>query len=149
MSLEAGPALTFRPHNEDDFAFLHSSWAESYYAGSQAKQTLSPEEFHSFHRPIRERFFQKPTATVIVCSPEDDPWLITGWIGVEVIPSAIIIQYLYVKDAFKRRGIATDLIKRAVPSRPVIFTHLTERAARILAKNQQLFHDFRHIPHLV
>lgn len=110
---------------------------------------MSPEEFHAFHRPLRDRFFAKPNTTVIVCSAANDPWHIVGWIAVEVLPRAFVLQYIYVKSAFKGEGIARDLIKRAIPSSPVFYTHITERAARIMAAKTKDLSGFRHIPHLV
>lgn len=147
MSNEA--ELTFRGYTEDDIPFLHSSWGSSYYKGSLANQHLSPEEFHAYHRPIRERFFQKPNATVIVAANPEDSWEIAAWIAVEKSASALILQYLYVKSAFKGHGVASQLIKRALPSTPILYTHMTERASRIMARNYSKYREFKHVPHLV
>ncbi len=141
--------IIFRPHCDDDIPFIMDSWAASYLTGSRAHRNLTAEEFHSFHRPQRLRFFAKPSATVIIAAPCDDPWLILGWIAVEKIPSGLICQYLYVKSAFKTQGIAADLIKRAIPTAPVFYTHMTDRAARIMAGKQAQFSTWKHIPHLV
>lgn len=146
--LDAG-GFTFRPHSGEDMPFLHDSWGSSYFKGTNAHKHLSPEEFHSFHRPLRERFFSKPNTCVIVCTPSDDPWLILGWIAVEKIATGLILQYIYVKGAFKTQGIAEQLIKRAIPTAPVFFTHLTERAARIMSKKQEQLGGWKHFPHLV
>ena len=142
-------AFTFRAFNEDDLAFLHDSWGSSYFKGTSAYKALTPDEFHAFHRPIRERFFARPTATVIVCASADDSWHIVGWIAVEQIASGLVLQYLYVKSAFKGNGVASALIQRALPSSPIFFTHLTDKAAKIVSKNPTRFNEFRHIPHLV
>lgn len=146
---EADGSLTFRPYRPEDVPFLHDSWGTSYFDGSFAKKSLTPDEFHRFHRPIRERFFASPDSAVIVCSPDDDGWLIIGWIAVQRLPSGIIVQYLYVKSAFKKQGIAEQLIKRAVPCPHVFYTHLTDRASRIISKKQEQFRQWRHLPHLV
>lgn len=147
MSTEA--ELTFRAYTDDDVPFLHNSWGSSYYKGSSAHLVLTPEEFHSYHRPIRERFFSKPNATVIVAANPEDSWEIAAWIAVERCPSALILQYLYVKSAFKGHGLASQLIKRALPSTPILYTHMTERASRIMAKNYSKYRGMRHVPHLV
>lgn len=139
----------YRPLNAEDLSFLHHSWATSYYQGSAAYKLISPAEFHSYHRPLRERFFSKPNTTVIVCSPSTNPWQIIGWIAVEVIPSALILHYIYVKSAYKREGIAKQLIKRALPTKPVVFTHLTKHAAQIMSAKQDQTADLKYIPHLV
>lgn len=142
-------AFNFRPFNEEDLAFLHDSWGSSYFKGTSARKYLSSSEFHAFHRPIRERFFGKPNTTVIVCAAADDPWHIIAWVAVELIPSGLVLHYLYVKSMYKGLGIARELLKRALPSSPVFYTHLTDRAAKILAKKPGEFGGFVHMPHLV
>lgn len=148
MSVEA--ELTFRSFNADDINFIQSSWGSSYYKGNYGNRSLSPEDFHAYHRPIRERFlYARPNATIIVCSSPEDPGLIIGWIAVERCPSALILQYLYVKSAFKGEGIGALLIKRALPGSPVLYTHMTDQASRIMAKKYDAFKQFRYVPHLV
>lgn len=149
MDEQAAGRLIFRPHTPEDLAFLLDSWGSSYYRGTNAYKHISPDEFHAYHRPIRERFLARPQAAIIVCSPDNDEWHILGWIAVEKTASGIILQYLYVKEAFKGQGIAKQLIKRAIPTSPVFFTHLTDRAARIMSKKQDQFGGFIHIPTLV
>src|SRR5271165_2892481 len=143
-------SVIFRPHTSEDLSFLMDSWGRSYYKGCRAHKLLSPDSFHSFHRPIRERFFSKPNTCVIVASECDNgKWLILGWAAVEQIPAGLILQYIYVRETFKHEGIAEQLLKRSLPSAPVFYTHLTDRAARILAKKQDRFRGFQYMPHLV
>ncbi len=132
----------------EDLAFVLDSWGSSFYDGVKVHKRLSPDEFHAFHRPIRERFFSKPNTAVIVCHPDDDPWLIMAWIAVEQIPSGLILHYLYVKSAFKLQGLADQLIGRTLSKGPVFFSHLTDRASKIMAQNPK-FQSWRYIPHLV
>jgi hypothetical protein len=147
--MDSDAELTYRAFTPEDMAFVHDSWARSYYSGTCAHRFLTPDEFHAYHRPIRERFFARPTATVIVCCNASDAWQIVAWIAVEQIPSGLVVQYIYVKDLFKGRGICRQLIKRAIPTHPVIFTHLTDKAAKIMAAKQTDLASWRHIPHLV
>lgn len=132
--------------------FLMDSWGSSYFKGVRAHRRLTSEEFHAFHRPIRERFFAKPNACVIVaCSPADE-WFILGWIAVERISSGLILHYIYVRATGKKLGIASELVARALPSRPVFYAHLTERAAKVIAKAERTstrLDQFIHIPNLV
>jgi GNAT superfamily N-acetyltransferase len=98
---------------------------------------------------LRERFFSKPNTAVIVAADKSDPWLILGWIAVEKIPSGLILQYVYVKSAFKGRGLAKELVKRAIPCPPVFYTHFTDRASRIIGHKSDDFRGWRFVPHLV
>jgi hypothetical protein len=148
--------FVYRPYTKDDIPFLHATWGNSYYGGNalpedaQHYRIPDPATFHKFHRAIRNRFFNEPTATVIVCSPSDDPWHILGWIAVEVIPNAYILHYLHVKKTLRKIGIAKSLIKRSLPAGNTIFyTHITKHAAEIMAVKSKDLKDFRYLPHLV
>ncbi len=141
----------FRPYIENDVNFIQSSWGNSYYTGGMIRLHLSPQEFHEFHRPIRTNFFMRPTATAIVCVWKKDPSLIIGWIAVEKPKKSpgLILHYLYVKQAFKHEGVAQKLLKMALPDRPVLYTHSTERAQRLMRKHGELFTEFVFAPHLI
>ena len=141
--------FAFRLSTEEDIPFLHSSWGSSYYAGNHAHKRISPTDFHSFHGQIRNRYLARETKRILMCCPMDDPWLILGWIATEALPTATVLQYLYVKSAFKGQGIAELLIKKSIPPGVIYFTHLTERASKIMCKKYDLFSDYKFLPHLV
>lgn len=141
--------FVFRPYLPEDRAFIESSWASSYYSACRIKDLLSPEDFHAFHRPLRERFFQRPNATAIVACADDDPNHILGWIAVEILPNSSVLHYVYVKSAYRRDyGLAKKLLFRALLPGPVLYTHLTPRAAHIMALDADTFKRFRFCPHL-
>lgn len=142
--------LVFRPFTDKDRPFIENSWADSYYGACRLKDSLSPDDFHAFHRPLRERFFNRPTATVIVVSPAEDPEHILGWIAVEVLPNCTLVHYVYVKAAYRRDyHLSFQLLERAVPSHQVLFTHCTPKASKIMAAHPERFRQFRFAPHLV
>ena len=144
--------LTFRAPLPDDLAFVKSSWAKSYYDGNPFRRWLTPEDFHGFHRPQRDRFFAKPNTTVIVCADSTDINVIVGWIAVEVIPAGFILQYIYVKSDFKKQGIARELVSRAIPSSKVFYTHITGIGKTIMRKDLETKKEmagYRYVPHLV
>lgn len=148
MSLEG--EMIFRPYNHEDLNQILSSWGSSFYKGKKSHRLLSPDDFHSFHRPIRDRFFLKPNTTVIVCCPEIDPWLVAGWIALEILASSkLVLHYIYVKEGFRNEGIASELMKRAIGSSSVVMSHLTDRGVKILDKNKEKYEGFHYIPHLV
>lgn len=152
MSPEA--VYEFRPYVSDDIPFIHSSWGTSYYEGGNGHKQLSPEEFHSYHRPIRERVLSNPNCTAIVCSNKDDPSHIIGWILVEKSsPYFLKCHFLYVKATFQGNKIARELVKRGLPQRPVLYTHSTMKLRRIIKDNWRAekneFERFLFTPHLV
>jgi len=148
MTSLAGESLTYRPYGEDDIPFIRSSWANSYYKGCNDHKGISPEDFHSFHRPLQNRFFDKPTATVIIAHEETEPDIIVGWIAVELISTHILIHYVYIKNTFKGEDLLKSIIDKVnVKKRPVIITHLTDKAKRII-KREPKYQSFIYIPHL-
>lgn len=140
---------SFRSYREDDIAFIQSSWGSSYYSGISYRQLITPDEFHKFHRPSRERFFSRPTATVIVCCANDDKDLILGWLALEKPSHSLIIHYIYVKEAFKEERIASELLNGISAQGEVLFTHLTEKAQKIIRNNKEKYKRFIHAPHLI
>lgn len=141
--------VVLRHFKSEDMNCLSSNWGNSYWQGSNSSKVFNPEEFHSFHRLVRDRFFKKDNAQVIVCASSSDPWLILGWIAMESVNGIPIIQYVYVKEAFRGKGIARLLVERSITTRPVVFTHMTDKAREIIASNKSYFKEFIHIPNLV
>ena len=127
----------FRSYVPDDIPFIQSSWGNSYYVGVSGHQQLSPEEFHSYHRPIRERALSKPNIAAIVCHAKADPSTILGWILVEKpndLPY-LTLHYLYVKASVQGNHLGSELVRMALPIRPILYTHSTTKARRIIKEN--------------
>lgn len=150
MEAEDNETHTFRPYTTTDIPFVQNSWGSSYYKGSSYHTVLTPDEFHAFHKITRDSFFHRPQAAVILCVSKEDPDLIMGWIAVEkpVKSPGIVIHYVYVKQAFKGLGMASALLEKVCGDGPVLFTHLTERANRMMIRNPDKFQDFFYAPHL-
>lgn len=146
MGLEADQNLVFRPYVESDMPFIYSSWSRSFYEGSGAKKHISPQEFHGHHRPTIDKFFSRPYATVIVVHHADEPDIILGWIAVEVLETKLVIHYAYIKSSFRRIGLLWELIRRVDKGQPIIFTHMTDRFSRIMARNHDKYKRFTYLP---
>lgn len=128
----------FRPYTSDDLNFIHSSWGTSYLEGTQGHKQLKADEFHAYHRPIRDKVLSNPNATAIVCAAKSDPTTILGWILVEKNEDPYMrLHFIYIKGSFQGNGIAKDLIRLALPIRPVLYTHSTQKARRIMKENWQ------------
>lgn len=152
MNTEAGEkdSLVYRPYTTNDINFIRSSWANSFYKGCDVHKILTANEFHKFHRPTIDRFFERPTATLIVVHEESEPDLILAWIAVEILISHLIIHYIYTRHSFKNISLTTDLIKRVnVKNKPIVFTHLTDKARSIIRNNHIKYRNYSYIPHLL
>lgn len=130
-----------RPYKPSDLNFIQNSWASSYYKGADFVKFMTPREFNQQHRPIRTDILERPSSACIVACGADNEDLILGWILVEK-QEKLILHYLYIKEAFKNEGISKELIEKALPERPVLITHMTDRARKIIGKKKEFFKDF-------
>ena len=150
MDSEAEKVYTFRPYQESDIPFIQSSWGSSYYDGNSYKKLLTAAEFHQFHRPIREAFFLRGSTAVILCVSKEDQDLILGWIAVEKprTSKCLVLHYIYVKHAFQGQGISHELMERALPEDIIIYTHVTEKARKIMRRPKIETKQYYFIPHV-
>lgn len=144
---------TFRPYVRDDIPFIQNSWGRSYYTGGYGNTLLSLNEFHAHHRPIREQILEKPNIAIIVCCSKQESTLIIGYVIVEKPEESpgMILHYLYVKQDFKSEGIGKELLFKAIDQRPVLYTHKTIVAGKILSKfkDSNDLDRFIYCPHLI
>lgn len=132
-----------RPYRDSDINFIQNSWATSYYKGADFILYLSPKEFNEKHRPIREEILNRPNVAVIVACNSKDEDQILGWIVVEKPRGqGLILHYIYVKEAFKKEGVSYELLKKALPEKPILVSHMTDRARKIIGKKKEFFKDY-------
>lgn len=124
------PAIQFRPLKPDERQFVKMSWFESYRKGG-----FSPDIGYDLFRPgMDERIDRllQESETTVAC-PTEVPEEICGYLvqSRQGGPYLLTIHYVYVKQAYRRLGLASALIQVVTPSN--IHTHDT-RAGRILAR---------------
>jgi hypothetical protein len=140
--VDAVDLFKLRPYRPSDLNFILNSWGASYYKGADYIDFLSPREFNEKHRPIREEILSRPNAAVLIACGTQDEDLILGWILVEKPKKGIILHYIYVKEAFKGEGISDELLKKALPITPILVSHMTDRARKIIRKKKDYFKDY-------
>lgn len=141
---EADYLYILRPYKKEDLNFIQNSWGSSYYKGAEFNSFLSPKEFNSKHRPIRESILLKANAAVLIACGKEDKDLILGWILVEKPKVGITLHYIYIKEAFKSEGISEALLKAALTDKPILVTHMTDRAQKIIKKKTAYFKDYQY-----
>jgi hypothetical protein len=132
VSIEAVHKL--RSYRTTDIPFIQNSWASSYYKGAEYDKLMSPQEFNDQHRPVREFLLRQPTVTAIVACDQNDHDLILGWALIErpLKIKGLFLHYIYIKEAFKNEGLAKDLIEKSLPEPPIMVTHMTDKARKII-----------------
>lgn len=124
--------MNFRLMNETDKNFVLSTWLKSYYESLKAfDEYLAFNKLKGFVYPKDDIFFQGhqnkikdklKNAECMVCTAPDDDRQIIGWIVYE----PTVIHYIYVKQVFRKYGIAKKL-KSKVPT-AVKYSHHTKFA---------------------
>lgn len=140
--------ITLRHFVDSDIPCLDNNWASSYYAASRVTRVVSPKAFHSFHRPIRDAFFKRQSAQILVCVDNEDANHILGWIGFERKEEFTLLEYIYIKAAYRGEfGIFKKMINVAIGDKNCIYTHFTPKFFEI-TKNQKDYAHWRYQPHM-
>jgi GNAT superfamily N-acetyltransferase len=142
--------LAIRPAEPDDLPFIADSYAHSYRASHWAGTV----PMHVWQRVARESFawlLEEHEPMVLVAGEPKGPDLY-GWIAVQrglvapqrvrdggrwqtrTLPLGPIVHYVYVKEAYRRIGVARSLLRSAGvdPQSEVLMTHKTAAGVRAL-----------------
>lgn len=106
----------------DDLPFIFSTWLRSYRHSSNFAKKISNATFFAWHHKVIERFIERG-GKVLVAHAVGEPGVILGYFCSENDNS--IVQYVYVKKAFRKMGIAKELFKVSAVPNNANFTHWT------------------------
>lgn len=103
--------VRFRPMEPGDVNFVLDSWIRSYRESPWAGVVPNHRFFEVMHEAI-EGLIARGTKVVVACA-KTDTTRILGWVAYERLHDGVACHYVYVKDPFRRRGLATELLKHA------------------------------------
>ncbi len=113
--------FSIRKAKAGDIEFIYATWLRSYKHDSPLTKYTKRELFFDQHQKILDTILSNDgVQTCIACDPEDED-LIFGYITFE--PK--IIHFIYVKYAFRKRGIATKLLEQILNIEQCEASHLT------------------------
>lgn len=99
-----------RHAQEDDKGFVFKTWLKGYrYGSSIGRSGMRNAVFYKQHHRAIEAILNRPGAETLICHLPDDPGIILGFLVYE--PGCI--HWCHVKENFRRRGIATQLVQNA------------------------------------
>ncbi len=121
--------VDFRERCADDLNFIRSSWLKSY--APTVRRVVPRDTFMALHWEVAMGLIDRPNATVVIAcakSGEGDTddekaskrHQIIGWAAGELQASRAWFHYVYVKDAFRRGGIAKALVAQVFEDPPTI-----------------------------
>jgi len=107
-------AILLRPASPDDHPFVVDSWVQSYRNQTIARDA-GPSYMHDMKWIVRA--WMADAAVLVACDPEE-PGAIWGWAAT----NQNTILYCYVRQEFRRHGIARQLLAPYVDAEgPVLF----------------------------
>lgn len=126
-------SLAYRPAVEADMGLVHGSWRSS-FRGSFAAGPIPFAVYDDVYRTVIARILARPGASVVVAyHPGEEVGAadLYGWLCYEPGP---VVHYCFVKQSFRRSGIARGLFAAAGidPAGGFVYTFSTH-AAKLLA----------------
>ncbi len=115
--------IMIRDFQNDDLNFILATWLRGLYYGNDWFHKIFKETFFKNYQIVIEKIMQRPGIKVHVCCLKEDPHVILGYSVIE--PG--ILHWVFVKQAWRKIGIARDLI----PDTTQTVTHLTNRSKSI------------------
>ncbi len=107
-----------------DIPFIYNSWLKSFRFGNLDSRTMRTSVFYENYREVVDNILEQ-SQVVVACLP-DEPSVILGY----MVFHKSIIHYMFVKESFRRLGIATTLFKTHVGYGHVTYTHITNEITK-------------------
>ena len=120
------PEVSIRSANEDDHGFILNSWLKSYYDTADISPRISRKVFFKNEGKIIENLL-KTELVKIICNPFDETH-IYGYACFNDNPT--ILHYIYVKQPFRKMGLARNILRDYMESEDVIISYSTGRIKR-------------------
>jgi GNAT superfamily N-acetyltransferase len=92
----------------DDRQFIVTTWSSS-YKKSHSAGIIYTDDWAPLMRPQFERVLDRAGARALIACDRDDPDYFYGWIAGDTSQGTPIIFYTYVKEPYRRAGVARAL----------------------------------------
>lgn len=125
----------------DDLPFIYNSWLKSFKSSPWAK-SIPTSIYYANHKEVIAKILPK-AIIMVACNPEDQSQIF----GYAVFtPGRIIaLHYVYVKQPYRRLGIAQVLFEFARASHmrtfPMIATHVTDVWSQVLRDKWSMIYN--------
>jgi len=108
---------SLRAYTDQDLPFIFNSFLKSYRQSPLNLCIPNKVYYEEYHRVLEKILSNQTTGVVIACS-ESDPGEIFGWLMASITENGPTLIFVYVKQAYRHLGIATNLFKYAFPQYP-------------------------------
>lgn len=129
--------LLIRQATPADLPFIFSTWLRNYrHSSTGFAQAIDKDVYYEFHHTVLSRIVNRG-ARILVASDKVDPNVIYGYLVWEPLPDMDVLQYGYIKKAFRGLGIFTDLMKAAgIRANAIVYTHQTDAGKKFFNKER-------------
>ena len=127
--------INIRPFELGDKHFLYATILRGIYYGNEFYAQIDQEAYFQAYQLVLDNLFNKNGVVVrIACLPEDTSVIL----GFAVLEQGVL-HYVYVKDAFRKQGLARQLVAGTEISS---VTHITKPGNAIRKKQRWAFNPF-------
>jgi hypothetical protein len=120
-----------------DLPFIYATWVDSFRYDSHLGKSCRNQIFFREYNLIVDRILTHPDTKVHVAQKPDDTEVIYGYL----VSQAKIFHYAFVKQAFRKWGIAKSLFYEAGGETNSVFTHRTFEFDPIFKKHANLIYN--------
>ncbi len=122
-----------------DFNFVINSWLKSYRDSPMCKDVANPIYFAGQGDRIEEILRNPETVCMIICAKDDPEQIIAYAIFDNKLP---IAHYVYVKQLFRKRGLARMLFSVMINHHGNRRLHCTHFSSKLKKKDYLVFNPF-------
>lgn len=134
--------VRIRRATKRDIPFITNSWLRSLRNAPQVQGIPNNTYYYQHHKLLEQLI---PRSVVLVICNENDEDQILGWCCAEVVDTALVVHYVYIKHPFRKLGLATRLVKLLEESEQppaIMHTHMTEIGRRIVKEKDWVFNPY-------
>jgi len=130
--------LAFRAVKTEDFNFVLSSWMKSY---RDTKRTIKNPAYFAGHQRLIAALGER-RSMIIGCDADAPEWIVGFACGQMLDDGRILVDYVYVKQPYRERGIAKALVAALgwSPGMGVVASHWN-RICNSLSQRFLIEHD--------
>lgn len=122
--------IALRPATSEDMPFFYSATLQSHFYSSPSCSNVLPSIYYPEHKKTLQRLLERPSIFLTIACLKDDPQVILGFMLSEAREN--VLHYMYVKRAFRRFGVARELMKAlGIELRRANVSHWTDDMADI------------------
>lgn len=119
----------------DDRRFVIASWSASFKSSYAAGMIWTDDWATIMHAQI-DRVISSPDAQTFVAYETKDPTFLYGFISGDTSDATPVVYYLYVKEPYRRHGIARGLFAAlgVDPAKPFLYACRTDDSVKLSNK---------------